>query len=189
MRRPACEMACAQAHERMSFDVTTPSRIRRTVAAGGPVDDRASSSGRERRQVARFLVVGVWNTVFAYATWALLQFLLGDHLHYLVILLLAWPIAVLNAYLCHRHFVFRSTGRVWRELPRFSLVYIATLAGALVALPFLLRTLPFNIYVIQAGYTVGAVTLSYLAHTLFSFRHPISPAPTAVHEGEGHAGS
>jgi putative flippase GtrA len=158
------------------------------VAAGVPPDGRASSSAQERRQVARFIVVGVWNTAFAYATWALLQFLLGDHLHYLVILLMAWPIAVLNAYLCQRHFVFRSTGSVWRELPRFSLVYIATLVAALVALPFLLRTLPFNIYVIQAGFTVGAVALSYLAHKLFSFRNPTATARAVDHEGEGHAG-
>jgi putative flippase GtrA len=160
----------------------TPGRIRRAIAAGGPVDEHASSMSAERRQVARFVVVGVWNTLFAYAVWALLQFLLGDQLHHLVILLLAWPIAVLNAYLCHRHFVFRSNDSVWRELPRFSLVYVATLAGALVALPILIRTLPFNIYVIQAGYVVGVVILSYGAHRLFSFRRPIPPERTAVHD-------
>jgi len=101
--------------------------------------------------------------------WALLQLLLHDELPYLVILILAWPIAVLNAYLCYRHFVFRSTGSMRKELPRFSLVYVATLIGALAALPFLLRTLSLNIYVIQAGYTVAAVALSYLAHKFFSF--------------------
>ena len=56
--------------------------------------------------------------------WALLQYLLGDHLHYLVVVVLSWPIAVLNAYLGYRYVVFRSRGPVLRELPRFSLVYL-----------------------------------------------------------------
>ena len=167
--------------------MTTPGRIRKVIGASGPGDEHASSTSAERQQVARFLVVGLWNTLFAYAVWALLQFLLGDQLHYLVILLLAWPIAVLNAYLCHRHFVFRSRNSVWRELPRFSLVYVATLAGALVALPILIRTLPFNIYVIQAGYVVGVVILSYGAHKLYSFRRPIPPERTTIHDGDADA--
>jgi putative flippase GtrA len=116
-----------------------------------------------------YLVVGVWNTAFGYAEWAILQHLLQDQLHYLAILVLAWPIAVVNAYICYRRFVFRSRRSVWTELPRFSLVYFGTLIGGLAALPFLLQALPFNIYVIQAGYTVVVVALSYLGHKFFSF--------------------
>jgi len=121
------------------------------------------------RERILYLVVGGWNTLFGYLEWALLEYLLHDYLHYLVILVISWPLAVLNAYVCYRHFVFRSKGSVWRELPRFSLVYFVTLCLGLLALPALLRTLPFNIYVIQAGYTVVVVVLSYLSHKYFSF--------------------
>ena len=141
------------------------------------------------RQVALYLIVGAWNTAFAYCEWALLQYFLQDRLHYLAVLVLAWPIAVLNAYLCYRHFVFRSKDSVWREFPRFSLVYLGTLAGAFVALPILLHTLPFNIYVVQAGYTVAVVILSYLAHRLFSFRDPLRPARADVQEDGQHVGT
>ena len=84
------------------------------------------SSGRpvrfylRRREQLLYLVVGGWNTLFGYAIWAVLQYLLGDHLHYLVIVLISWPIAVLNAYLGYRYVVFRSRGPIRRELPRFS---------------------------------------------------------------------
>jgi putative flippase GtrA len=125
--------------------------------------------GAERSRQARFVVVGIWNTVFAYAVWAALQVVLGDRLHYLAILVLAWPIAVLNAYLCQRRFVFRSTGSILTELPRFSAVYVITLAASLALLPVLLQILPFSIYVVQAGFTVIVVILSYLAHRSFSF--------------------
>jgi putative flippase GtrA len=125
---------------------------------------------RRRREQVLYLVVGGWNTLFGYAEWALLEYLLHDHLHYLAILVLSWPLAVLNAYVCYRHFVFRSEDSVWKELPRFSLVYLGTLVAGLAALPFLLHSLPLNIYVIQAGYTVVVVVLSYLSHKFFSFR-------------------
>jgi putative flippase GtrA len=122
-----------------------------------------------RREQVLYLVVGGWNTVFGYGVWALLQFLLGDHLHYLVVVLIAWPIAVLNAYLGYRYLVFHSRGSILAELPRFSLVYVATLAVNLVLLPIALRVLPFNIYVVQALLTLIAVVGSYLGHKYFSF--------------------
>ena len=114
-------------------------------------------------------MVGGWNTVFGYCVWAIMQYLLGDYLPYLVIMLLAWPIAVLNAYLCYRYIVFRSRGPVLRELPRFSLVYLVTLVVNLAVLPIALAVLPFNIYVIQALFTVVVVVCSYLAHKYYSF--------------------
>jgi putative flippase GtrA len=115
-------------------------------------------------------MVGGWNTVFGYAAWAFLQNLLGDNLHYLVIVLLAWPIAVLNAYLGYRYLVFRSRGLVLRELPRFSLVYLLALIANLALLPVALWILPFNIFVAQA-LLVGAVVVgSYLGHKYYSFR-------------------
>ena len=115
-------------------------------------------------------MVGGWNTVFGYGAWALLQFVLGDHLHYLVVVLLAWPIAVLNAYLGYRFIVFRSRGPVLRELPRFSLVYVATLVVNLALLPVALHVLPFNIYVVQALFAAVVIVCSYLAHKYYSFR-------------------
>lgn len=122
-----------------------------------------------RREQLLYLAVGGWNTVFGYAVWAFLQFLLGDHLHYLVVVVLSWPIAVLNAYLGYRYVVFRSRASVFRELPRFSLVYFLTLLVNLALLPIALRVLPLNIYVVQALLTGVVVICSYLAHKYYSF--------------------
>ena len=122
-----------------------------------------------RREQLLYLVVGGWNTVFGYGVWALLQYLLGEHLHYLVVLLLAWPIAVLNAYFGYRYVVFRSRGPILRELPRFSLVYFLTLLANLALLPVALNVLPFNIYVVQGLVTAVVVVCSYLSHRYYSF--------------------
>jgi putative flippase GtrA len=125
---------------------------------------------RTRREQVLYLAVGAWNTLFGYLIWAVLQYLLHDYLNYLVVLILAWFPAVLNAYVGYRIIVFRSRGRVLSELPRFSLVYVATLCLNLVLLPLLLRVLPFDIYVTQIVFTVIVVALSYLSHKYFSFR-------------------
>ena len=134
-----------------------------------------------RREQLLYLVIGGWNTVFGYGIWAVLQYLLGDHLHYLVVVLLAWPIAVLNAYLGYRFVVFRSRGPVLKEFLRFSLVYVATLVVNLALLPIALNVLPFNIYVVQALLTTVVVISSYLSHRYYSFgakrRRDAPPAP------------
>src|SRR4051794_28947868 len=83
--------------------------------------------GLSRREQVLYLVIGAWNPLFGYGSWAVLQYLIGDRVHYLVVVLIAWPLAVLNAYFGYRWFVFRSRGSILRELPRFSLVYVATL--------------------------------------------------------------
>ena len=122
-----------------------------------------------RREQLLYLVIGAWNTVFGYGVWAVMQYLLGDTLNYLVIVVLSWPFAVLNAYIGYRYIVFRSHGSVWKELPRFSLVYVAALIANLVLLPIALRLLPFNIYVIQALFMTAVVICSYLGHRYYSF--------------------
>ena len=135
-----------------------------------------------RREQVLYLVVGGWNTVFGYGVWAMLQFLLGDRLHYLAIVLIAWPIAVLNAYLGYRYLVFRSRGPILRELPRFSLVYVVTLIVNLALLPVALRVLPFNIYVVQALLTGVVIVASYVSHRYYSFgadRRRDTPPPPA----------
>lgn len=134
------------------------------------------SLGRYREQLL-YLAVGLWNTLFGYGVWAMLQYLLHPYLNYLVIVVLSYPIAIANAYLCYRYLVFRSHGSVARELPRFSSIYLLTMAANLVALPFLLRLLPFNLYVIQAMFTGFVVVASYLGHKFVSFRGGQVKAP------------
>ena len=143
--------------------------------------DQMSRLRASHAQELRFVIVGVWNTLFAYAVWASLQFALGSRINYLFILILAWPIAVANAYVCQRRFVFRSSEPIRSELPKFSMVYIFSLVATLVGLPILLAVLPLNIYVAQAVFTVGIVAATYVLHRRYSFggatRRSVRPDP------------
>jgi putative flippase GtrA len=149
----------------------TLSRLERRVvglAQRAPFDRFARAYVARREQIL-FIIVGAWNTLFGYLVWAVLQATLGQYVHYLAIALLAWPIAVLNAYLGYRYLVFRSRNPILQELPRFSVVYVATLLVNLAILPIALATLPLSIYVIQVLFTSAVVVASYFAHRHFSF--------------------
>lgn len=132
--------------------------------------DRVRRHASEHREHLLYLIIGGWNTIFGYAVWAVLQFSIGRFVPYLGVIVLAWPAAVVNAYLGYRTFVFRSHEPVWTELPRFSLIYVATLIANLVLLPLALTVLPFSIYVVQAIFLGLMVIVSYLSHRYVSFR-------------------
>ena len=72
---------------------------------------------RGQREQVQYLAVGVWNTFFGYCVWALLQYGLQNDLNYLVIVVLSYPIAIANAYVCYRYIVFQSQGPIVERGP------------------------------------------------------------------------
>jgi len=125
--------------------------------------------GRYREPLA-YVIVGGWNTLFGYGCFAALYYLLHTHLHVDVILVFSYVLSIANAYVGYRYVVFRSRGDMKTELPRFTAVYLVTLAANLVILPLALRVLPWNAYVVQGLFTFVIVALSYFGHKHFSFR-------------------
>lgn len=131
---------------------------------------RVCDFARRYREQLTFLVVGGWNTVFGYGVFAALYWFFGGHLNVDLVLLASFPPTTVNAYLCYRFFVFRSTGALRRELPRFALVYAVTMAVNLVVLPIARRDLPLNVYAVEALFLFVIVCVSYVGHKYFSFR-------------------
>lgn len=122
------------------------------------------------KEKLRFLVVGAWNTAFGYGLFAGLYLLFGKDIHYLVILLLAHAVSVLNAFLGHRYLVFRSQGPILREFLRFNLSYVGALVLGLVGMPFLIEACGLLPLQAQAILLVISLVYSYLAHKYYSFR-------------------
>ncbi len=122
------------------------------------------------REQIQYLAVGAWNTAFGYLNFVLLYYLLGDTVPVALVLVISYALSIANAYVCYRYIVFRSRGIVWKEIPRFSGVYLVALGANLIVLPVALRTLPLNAYVIQALFTACVVLLSYVGHKYVSFR-------------------
>lgn len=142
--------------------------------SGGAVDERAvaeaSHDMNARPQGLLFLIVGGWNTLFAYILFAAVQLTVGKHVGYLVVLLICTAGAILNAYLCYRRFVFKVQGHWWRDLARFSTVYMGSFFANLALLPLAVEVLKIPVLVAQGAIMVGTVAVSFFAHREFSFR-------------------
>lgn len=134
----------------------------------------------------RFLIVGAWNSLFAYALFAVLLWVAepmmrplvaspsaagqwaGEH-YYLTVQWMAWALGVPQSTLAFKYIVFHSRGHLAGEVARAYLVYVP------------LQVLSFGILWVCSGLlglhplvgqlivmTVNAV-LSYFGHRYFTF--------------------
>ncbi|MEI6724945.1 MAG: GtrA family protein [Actinomycetes bacterium] len=119
-----------------------------------------------------YLIVGAWNTFFAYSCFALLYYLLHDHLGPVAILAIAYVIPSLNGYLSFRYLVFRPVTNPLIEYMRYQVVYLPIGAVNFVVLPLALRYSNLNAYAIQALFAIFAIIAGYLGNKYFTFRKP-----------------
>jgi putative flippase GtrA len=89
----------------------------------------------------------------------------------------------------HRRLVFRVRGHLWLDLARFETVNLGMLAANAVLLPFCVEVLGFGVLVAQGCSTVVTVVMSYLGHSLFSFRRPAAAPSTSEQDPENCSGA
>lgn len=130
-------------------------------------------------QFARYLLVGGWNTVFGYATYAVLTALLTPRIRYAYIVasLLASLINITVAFLGYKWFVFKTRGNYLREWIRCVVVYSGGIIAGTAALPFVVvflrRVAGWDA---AAPYIAGAILMgvatiyNFIGHKNFSFR-------------------
>ncbi|MDQ1538013.1 MAG: hypothetical protein QOE58_2406 [Actinomycetota bacterium] len=124
-----------------------------------------------RDQRVAFLIVGGFNTGFAFACFAFFLLLLGQHL-YLLVLLCSHVVGVLIAFVLYRFVVFRVRGHVLADLWRFETVYLTALAVNLVLLPLLVELVHLPVLLAQAMIMVITSLMSWVGHKHYSFRRP-----------------
>lgn len=119
----------------------------------------------------RFLLVGGWNTCFGTAMFATLYFLLSGPLHYLAILVLSHMLSTINNWIMYRRLVFASRSDRLAEFLRFNVSSLIVLAFNFAGLWLLVEIFAFHPIVSQIMLLVATVSLSYLIHAGYSFRH------------------
>jgi len=124
----------------------------------------------------RFLAVGGLNTGLGFGLFALLQFLIGEQIGEVLVLLLAHLGASTVAFVLHRRVTFRVSGNILADYLRFQTVFIIPIGINLVILPILTHVVGVNVYVAQALITGVTVTISYFGHKYFSFRRTAEPS-------------
>ena len=132
-------------------------------------------------QFGRYLLVGIWNTLFGYGTFAAFTALLDPHIPYGYILASAASsaLSITQAFLLYKWFVFKTKGNYLREWLRCVAVYGSNIILNLILLPLLVVAIRhFTRYDRQAPYLAGAllaglaVIYSFVGHKTFSFRPP-----------------
>ncbi len=134
----------------------------------------------------RFLLVGAWNTLFGYVAFvALFEAFSGvfrtRYFAYTTAQVVSWIIAVLNAYLFHKHLTFRSTARgrvAFLEFLRFVQTYVAMFFLGLALLPFLVEVVGLSPRVAALVGTGIGVVVSYVGHRFLTFRRDEVPKPS-----------
>jgi putative flippase GtrA len=142
---------------------------------------------KSRRQFLRYIVVGGWNTVFGYATFAGSYYGLHryavptSNVYWQVVTaqIIATPINFTASYLCYKFLVFKTRGNYLREWLKSIAVYVSSLLPGLVLLPLLVKALLFiPQFHESAPYLANAVLMSvvviysFLGHKHVTFKVP-----------------
>ena len=124
----------------------------------------------EADRIFRFLITGVWNTVFGILAYTLLYEWLKDNVNYLVLLVPANILAITNAFICHKLFVFKTRGNILQEYFRFYVVYGGTAILGFVLMFILVDGFGLSPIIAQFFCIPIAIALSYFSHRNYSFR-------------------
>ncbi len=140
-------------------------------------------------EFGRYLIIGSFNTLFGYATFATFTALLARVMpvSYLVAILLASPINITVAFLGYKWFVFRTKGNYLKEWIRCFAVYGSGTLGSLVLLPILVAVLHYGLgmqksapYVAGALMTGIGVIYNFFGHKNYSFKADKTDAADSI---------
>ena len=116
----------------------------------------------------RFLLVGGFNTVFAYGVYAFLLEIIK--LPYLLALFIQYFITINVSVATMRYYVFRSKGNFIKEFLKAWSVYIGLFFANTVGLSFLVEICRIDELWAQGIYLTFSTILTYILHKYFSFR-------------------
>ena len=123
-------------------------------------------------QMTAYLTVGGWNTVFGIGFYALAYLWLKDYINYLFLLIPCNIIAITNAYLCYKLFVFRTRGNWLREYLRFYVIYGFSMVIGMGLVAFGVQVFTLHPIVAQALATGVTIVASFFGHKNISFAVP-----------------
>ncbi len=129
----------------------------------------------------RFLLVGGFNTVFAWSVFAVLEWGLGKinmvgrwNFSEIVVaniaLITQYVITINVSFLTMRYYVFRSHGKFWQEWAKAWSVYIFLYLINAPSISFLMWMFEFEGWQAQGIYLIFSTIITFLLHKYYSFR-------------------
>ena len=137
--------------------------------------DKHRKHNEEIYRAARYLIVGGWNTLFGIGAYALLYEMLHAHVNYLVLVIPANILAITNAYICYKFFVFKSRDNYIREYLRCYAVYGGGIVLGFVLMYPLVGILGLHPILAQCLCVIISIGCSYVGHKHFTFGGSSAP--------------
>ena len=122
-------------------------------------------------QILRYLITGGWNTLFGVLGYTLLYAWLHERVNYLVLLIPSNILAITNAFICYKLFVFKTRGNMLREYFRFYVVYGSSMLLGFVLMFILVDGFKLNPIIAQFIGVPITIAFSYFSHRNYSFRN------------------
>ena len=136
-----------------------------------------------KKQFVKYVIVGGWNTIFGYAVYALLTWILDTRYHlrysYMYSYIVGNIISISQSFVAHKYLVFKTKGNFWKEYKKGWMVYGTTALLSLIALPFAVELCSFLMpephkwldkYIGGVAVTGLAAIASFLGHSNITFR-------------------
>ena len=129
----------------------------------------------------RFLVVGVWNTIFGFLAFILLYKLSSNifrinYFAYTSAQILGTILAIINAFIFHKYITFKSEAKgknLIIEFFKFSTTYIVLALISLAIMPFFVEILKIKPIPSSICLNTLVVFTSYFGHSRFSFKRKL----------------
>lgn len=120
--------------------------------------------------LAKYFLVGGFNTVFGYLAIVFLYYSLEHKFHIVIIGIIANVICITESFLTYKFLVFKSTDSWFREYLRCYAVYGVSIVLGLFGIWFLVDVMGIRFWLAQAGLLVVSVLASFLGHKNFTFK-------------------
>jgi putative flippase GtrA len=125
----------------------------------------------------KFILVGIWNTIFGYGIFIALDYLFEQYfsnrqLAYMLAMLIAQIVGIINAFIFHKYITFQSQARGKKnilEFAKFCLTYVVTFLLSLSLLPILVEMFTLQPRIAAIFIILICTIISYLGHKHFSF--------------------
>ena len=117
------------------------------------------------KQLSKFGFVGILNAIVSYSVF----FILLVWFNYLVSLLIAHIVGVMNSYVWNKYWTFKTEKIQIKEFIKFNFVYVIVFVVNAIFLVFLVETLKFNPKIGQLLIIPITTIISFTGHKYWSF--------------------
>ena len=115
----------------------------------------------------RFILVGGFNTVFAYVLFVILSCFIG----YNISLILTYIVATNLSIFTMRYYVFASKGKWLEQYTKALFTYVLLILANYVFLYVAIEIMQQKVWVAQAEYTILSTITLYLVHKKINFKN------------------